>query len=74
MKSANTRSCVIANGGSDWVGAETIKAGSRRNNCVTRTKVLKYVASTTPAGVDAAPRPREVSEILRDDDTRQDHE
>src|SRR5213592_2043886 len=47
-KSASTRACVRANGGSDWVGAATNNTGIRLNSCATRTNTFRYVARTTP--------------------------
>src|SRR6266487_3324688 len=47
-KSASTRSCVRANGGSDWVGARRNSTGIRLNSCATSTKTFKYVARTAP--------------------------
>jgi len=41
MKIANTTACVIANGGSDCVGANAVRAETFTKLCTTRTKTFK---------------------------------
>ena len=41
MKTANTTACVVANGGSDCVGANALRAETFTKLCTTRTKILK---------------------------------
>src|SRR5207249_9856132 len=45
---ASTTSCVTRNGGSCCFGAATIRAGSRRNGCTSKTKTFRESASTVP--------------------------
>jgi len=41
MKIANTTACVIANGDSDCVGANAVRAETFTKLCTTRTKTFK---------------------------------
>jgi hypothetical protein len=41
MKIANTTACVTANGGSDWVGANALRAETFAKLCATRTNTFK---------------------------------
>ena len=44
--SSSAASCAIWKGGSDWVGAMALSAGTRRKSWTTSTKTLKYNAIT----------------------------
>ena len=46
MKIANTTACVVANGGSDCVGANAVRAETFTKLCTTRTKTFKYSDAT----------------------------
>jgi hypothetical protein len=41
MKITNTMACVITKGGSDYVGANALRAETFMKLCATRTKTLK---------------------------------
>ncbi len=41
MNAANTATCAIRNGGSDWVGASACRAGTLTKSCATSTKTLR---------------------------------
>ena len=45
MKIAKTTSCVIANGASDWVGANAARTGTFMKSCAIRTKAFRYNAT-----------------------------
>ena len=45
-KIANTTTCVRANGGSDCVGANALRADTFTKLCTTRTKIFKYSDAT----------------------------
>jgi hypothetical protein len=44
MKATRTNPCAMAKGGSFWVGASALSAGTFSNDCTTSTNTLKYCA------------------------------